>query len=115
MLKKILLTAVLASLLEPALANAGTIAIRGAGTASCGTWVKELELRHSLFQWVVGFVTATNYAESQKAPDRPGETDVLDGADHNAIDVWMTNYCTENPLTPLWIAAGVLAKEGSIN
>ncbi|MDW9459356.1 hypothetical protein GOA57_05200 [Sinorhizobium meliloti] len=104
----------LALMLLPSIADAGNIKIRGAGTASCGTWISEPELRQSLLiQWVLGYITAMNYGRWNDIPLQPEEIDLLKGADVNAIEVWMSNYCTQNPLEPLWVAAGVLVEQGS--
>lgn len=106
--------AALAFMLLPTMAYSGNIKIRGAGIASCGTWVSEPEMRQSLLlQWVLGYITAMNYGRWNDIPVQDEEIDLLNGADANAIELWLTNYCTQNPLQPIWVAAGILVEQES--
>lgn len=108
MIKRTIIAATIALMVMPTIAKAGSVSIRGAGSFSCGSWIKETDYRPLNMQWVLGFITALNYAESQRKP-KDGETDLVDGTDANAIEVWMTNYCQANPLEDIWVAAGLLA------
>ncbi len=62
--------------------------------------------------WVLGFVTGMNVLKSATQPDG-GNVDVLNGADVDAIEVWITNYCNENPLKQVWNASVDLVIEAS--
>lgn len=96
----------LIALLLPSLADAGSLVTRG--SVSCGNFVKDREARRISVIWALGFVTASNYAEWKRLPKQDKEVDLLDGADADAIELWLVNYCTKQPLTPLWFAAGEL-------
>jgi len=50
------------------------------------------------------FVTAINVNRSMASPAGDA-ADVLNGADKDAIELWMTNYCTQNPLNVDLLAA----------
>lgn len=95
----------------PTIVNAETVTVRALGTAHCSTWVKNPELRRDYMQWVLGFVSAMSYARWQSIPRQSAEIDVLNGVDANAAEVWMTNFCTQNQLQPIGIAAAVLVSQ----
>ena len=73
--------------------------IRGAGATSCGMWVEDRKLNghYSQLAWIMGFISAYNHYVDSKARNRPDG--VFGSIDHNAIAVWMDNYCSNNPLS----------------
>lgn len=53
-----------------------------------------------MLNWVMGFTTAVNASFS--AQNNDGQpVDVLNGADLDAIELWLVNYCTANPLNKI--------------
>jgi hypothetical protein len=107
-MKNAFCVAVFSFLFLPTIVNAGTITVRGVGTESCGTWVKNPDLRRGNMEWVLGFVSAMNYAHWKDVPRQSAEIDLLNAIDANAIEVWMTNFCAQNQSQPIGIAAAVL-------
>lgn len=77
-------------------ASAGEI--KGAGAGSCGQWVEERKNNNnwsSQLHWVQGYISAYNvYVYRGKHPNG-----VFGNADHNALAVWLDNYCEKNPLS----------------
>ncbi|KQX98732.1 hypothetical protein ASD36_21740 [Rhizobium sp. Root1334] len=110
-MKRAVCAATISLMFLPTIVNAGDVTVRGVGTAHCGTWVENPELRRDYMQWVLGFVSATNYARWQNVPRQSAEIDLLNGIDANAVEVWMTNFCTQNQLQPIGIAAAVLVNQ----
>lgn len=92
--------AMIAVLLVPTMANAQTITVLGAGTYSCGTWLKQENYRPMMLNWVLGFAAAMNVEAIGKTPTK--DVDVLGGADANAVEAWITKYCTANPLEEMF-------------
>ncbi len=88
--------------------DAGIFTIMGSGTKSCGTIAKDHEEdRWSKVidsAWVNGYITSYNNYE------HTGE-DVAKGIDAAAIDLWIYNYCKENPLDNLHDATRELVNE----
>lgn len=80
-------------------------AVMGAGNDSCGKWVESREIQSSHYQfkqWIFGFVSGTNWAKSKKQATPPdGEATVL----------FIDQYCKNNPLHPLVLAAAALVQE----
>jgi hypothetical protein len=75
--------------------------VYGSGVGvSCGTWWAErrdVVLHADATQWVLGFLSGV----SASGP-------VLKQSDHNAIELWIDNYCQANPLDKLATAAAKL-------
>ncbi|MDQ0319655.1 hypothetical protein QO002_001793 [Pararhizobium capsulatum DSM 1112] len=108
-MKRIVCVAIFSLLVLPTMANAGQeFAIRGVGNSSCGKYVRDDNLRKFALQWVGGFTTAINQMQAEVSTER---TDMLKGADGDAIDVWMMNYCTQNPLKTIREAASELVRQ----
>lgn len=113
MRKGTLRAAMLVFILIPTMANAQSYKVMGGGIASCGDWVSSKDpLRIQLAHWVLGFVTAMNV---NRAASMPGieNADVVNGANGDAIEGWITDYCTQNPLKNVAQAAVELYKEAS--
>lgn len=104
--------AVFAILFLPPLASAGSATVRGVGSVRCATWERNPEKRPAYMQWVLGFVSAMNYAHWRSAPRETENIDLLSGRDADAIQAWMTTFCAQNQLQPIGIAAAVLVNEG---
>lgn len=73
--------------------------IYGAGTLSCGRWLADRKSKNDVdwllhAQWILGWVSSAGYYGQQ-----PKETD------SQAIDAWVDDYCTKNPLENLNSAA----------
>ena len=92
--------------------SAHGLEVYGAGAESCGKWIefsKNQLMRYNLNQWVLGFVSAASLFDgAKKLGFESGE---LAETDSNAVGVWMDNYCRENPLDTIMLAAGVLVGE----
>lgn len=91
-------------------ASAATNFSRGLGGASCGEFLAAQEhhdvVNQGLYeQWAQGFLTGRNVSEalhSEKVVDLP---------DPDAMDHWLTNWCTKNPLVSYGIAVSALMRE----
>lgn len=82
----------------------------GAGALSCGAFLKQEHVRNGVMQWVLGFVTGFNIVRA--AATKSSETaDILNGADADAVEVWLANYCKTNPLHDIASAAVALTIE----
>jgi len=80
----------------------GPMALVGVGARSCGKFVAETKddenIRAAYFFWAQGFLSGLN----QKYLVRfESSTDL---ADHNALRLWVENYCEENPLDSYYVA-----------
>jgi hypothetical protein len=66
-------------------------------------------------QWVFGYIVAFNISIaadlSRATGSSPESFDLLDGLDNKAIAAWVDNYCRENPLDPVTVAAKKLVDE----
>ncbi|WP_132073622.1 hypothetical protein [Sinorhizobium americanum] len=109
MRKGTLRAATLAFMLTPTIAIAQQPQIRGAGLASCGTWVSESDNRLDMTNWILGFTSSVNIDRHLKGDHR----DVLNGADLPSVELWITNYCTKNPLRKIWEATLAMIMEAS--
>ncbi len=108
MLKRLLLL----SLLVPSLANSadsnGAFTVLSLGTKSCGTVVSDFnkgdwgKLTNSI--WVAGYLTAIN-EHTFRGKNVAGSTDP------DSWDLWIYNYCSQNPLDNLYKAASALYME----
>lgn len=91
--------------MQPLVAQAQEFMVLGAGNQSCGTWVKNPATRQVGLSWVLGFLTAMNASEAIATGKR---INVTEGTDTNGVELWITNFCTANPLAPLSDATGSL-------
>ncbi len=80
----------------------------GAGTVSCGEWLKyrkeDSHISNQYQQWVLGFITAYN------AHVYDG-LNVAEGVNAEGISAWTDKYCREHPLDDLYIATHRLILE----
>ena len=96
----------------PTVAGAdATYLIRGAGAASCGTWISERPLQSSPLRamdesWVLGFLTGVNAMRLAVGNSQIGLT-----TDANGLLAWVDNYCRANPLKSISDTALALATE----
>ncbi|RWB27531.1 MAG: hypothetical protein EOQ43_26905 [Mesorhizobium sp.] len=84
-----------AAMALPSLAQAQEYTVLGAGNQSCGSWVKKTTTRNFSLSWVLGFITAMNATEAIVTGKDPN---VTEGTDANGVELWITNYCSANPL-----------------
>lgn len=104
MIKKTIIAAAIALMMLPTIANAGNIFVRGYGVSSCGTWVQDQAARENMLNWILGFATGMNNARFEQSPEQQATIDLLNGADANAIETWIGNYCALHPLDSLTLA-----------
>ena len=81
--------------------HASSAEIWGAGARSCGEWIENRKKNNDIIymSWIQGFISSYNlYVYTRKNPNG-----ILGNADHNAIAVWMDNYCQSNPLNTLGV------------
>lgn len=94
----------LALLVSGAHAGQSVYAVGLAGV-SCGAWLQDRvnPANHaSELEWVLGFVTGSNYRNTEtqgRPPDTPG------------IEEFLNQYCENNPLQNLFLAAAALVQE----
>ena len=85
-----------------------TFIVLGSGTKSCGRFVQEFDGKGwpSLInsEWINGYLSSVNRFII------PG-TDVTEGIDLAGRDLWIYNYCRQNPLVPLRQATDNLMME----
>ncbi|MCK3776193.1 hypothetical protein MZK49_05550 [Ensifer sesbaniae] len=111
--KRTLRAAMLVFMLIPTMASAQQVAIRGAGMSTCGSWVSGDRLdRLNSLSWVLGFVSAASVFRAKEFSS-DGKYDAMNGADADAIELWITNYCSQNPLKKLWNASTAMLIEAS--
>ena len=103
-------TAILLALSQTAAAadSKGNFVGLGTGTKSCGTVVRDYQERGASFvannAWVNGYLTAIN-----RYVYRGG--DITENIDLEGRNLWIHNYCTQNPLSNLVDATGALVSE----
>ena len=89
-------------LLAPNSAASDEMAVVGPGALSCGKIIASMEAdkigRAAYFFWAQGFLSGLNFEYS---PDFEFSTDL---SDHDALMLWLENYCKENPLDRYYIA-----------
>jgi hypothetical protein len=77
----------------------------GAGSVSCGYWIEvrnQTSLHHQLRQWVLGFISGANcYTEGKQATPQ----------DQAAVAAFIDQYCKNNPLHVLSMAAVAVVQE----
>ena len=80
------------------------VAVYGAGTASCGTWLADREkpMHDYELSWVLGWLTASSYFYEEDHLGRLRHTDA------NAVSAWLDKYCREHPLESISLAAAQL-------
>ena len=80
--------------------------IIGFGTASCGSWTEGQKQKERLAdaqqQWLLGYVSAFNLQSS---------VDYLKGTDAPGLLSWISQYCAQNPLDTIQVAADALVIE----
>lgn len=104
-MKHITIILIMLLLSAPAFAydSDGSFHIYSLGNSSCGEVVEEYQkdswgkLNNSI--WVGGYLTAINQHVNN------GIGDIAKGADPSARDLWIYNYCQDNPLDNLKDAA----------
>lgn len=89
---------------------AGGFKNKGAGTLSCGEFVEVTVARNMAMDWAAGFITGINYSEARQSVDE-GDIDVFGGIDMNAAEVWLTNYCADNPSDNVAVAVTALVRD----
>jgi hypothetical protein len=100
-MKKLYLLAALLFLLPPHLANSKDIL--GMGTTSCGTWLaaKDDVVPRTIYgEWILGFISGSNWQSQVQA--RP--------VDSPAVYAFVDQYCTNNPLHMLTLAAAAVVE-----
>jgi hypothetical protein len=85
-------------------ASAQKISVWGTGQMSCGRWLAERNSegnRSILHNWVLGFISGNNWYTKRQAnpPDADGVSSFVD------------QYCQNNPLHPIFLAAAALVGE----
>ena len=96
-------------LMAPVIAAADEVlAVAGAGASSCGKFIADTEGTETMsliyFSWAQGFLTGLNakYVKSR---------DSTDLSDRDALELFIENYCEENPLDNYVRAAAKLWHE----
>ena len=88
---------------NPATPDERQLIMAGAGAHSCGKFIANMELDeifHDLyFFWAQGFLSGLNF---KYFLNQESATDL---ADHDALQLWLENYCDENPLDQYSAAA----------
>ena len=75
----------------------------GVGARSCGKWLEDRRTgnRYDDVEWLLGWVSAAGqYRDAQ-----------LRHSDSAAMPAWVDNYCTANPLDPIYVGAYKLVEE----
>ena len=84
------------------------VMIWGAGTISCGEFIKVVAKNPQnevvFGQWLNGYISGRNFADRSVA-------DYAAGLDRTALISWITNYCKDNPLDVFFNAAEALITE----
>lgn len=102
---KIAFIAVVMLLTLPISAHAKASWVGGAGTCSCGQWIKDRKDEDSgkdyqYLEWIHGYVSGRNW--SGKETHLP---------DDDAITAFLDLYCKNNPLDTIFAATLVLMQE----
>ena len=96
---------ILIVLLPFTFATADEVMVVGAGSHSCGKWLaskNDLGARYQYQQWVYGFITGSNYRTARKQSMPP---------DLESVTAFVDQYCSNNPLHALFLAAAAAAQE----
>jgi len=96
---------ILIALFPFVVAAADEVMVVGAGSNSCGKWLESknnLGARYQYQQWIYGFITGSNYrtARKQSMP-----------LDLESVSAFVDQYCSNNPLHALFLAAAAAAQE----
>lgn len=94
-----------------AAAQAQPYVVAGPGTQTCGKWSAAMRERddtdrYILSAWVAGYITAADMLRTGV-----GRPSVLTSTDMQAIEGWVSSYCTTHPLDHLSVAAEQLLIE----
>lgn len=85
---------------------AQTATVIGTGTRSCGEWTDDQ--RHGVLlpdeAWLAGYLSGYSVYSIDGI-------NVTKGLDPGARDGWVSNYCLNHPLDPIWMAADQLIVE----
>ena len=85
---------------------ADELVLVGVGAASCGKFIADYELvGDSYLQWTQGFLSGLNLKYFQNWQS------ATDLSDPYALQLWIQNYCEENPLDVYVVAASQLWHE----
>jgi hypothetical protein len=89
--------------------------IYGAGTRSCGEWLKSRADQNKSFEyqyqsWIDGFLSGVNLMGTD-LPDVLGTYPATKPIDAVAFYAWIDNYCRQNPLNSLVTATAALRLE----
>jgi len=117
-----LLRLTLAALLLTATpAMAQSVTLMGLGSSSCGAWTAAKHPVPSSYntaapdiasaiagsrqvQWLLGYLSGANIW-------RAGSEDALAGTELVGLEAWVSNYCAQNPLDNIHVAAHALMRE----
>jgi hypothetical protein len=83
-----------------------SVMVIGQGASSCGAWTKSRDdyvTHHYQLQWVLGFISAMNWQNTEKQARF---------ADTDAVAAFIDNYCAANPLKGMVGAAASVVQEG---
>ena len=93
--------------------------LMGAGTSSCGEWLRlrnaennpgtnyrDLATAYQLVAWIDGYLSGVNMANSDLSPDF-----LASQPNGSAMKAFVDNYCRSKPLDPIVAAAAALVKE----
>lgn len=87
---------------------AGSPVVLGNGAQSCGTWTRHRQQGNPEWVdngvWVVGYISGYNAFGL-------GSSDVTAGTDTQGVWAWIDNYCANNPLDTIQVAATALILE----
>ena len=78
------------------------LAVVGAGGTSCGRFIAQHRIRTHrdvYFTWTQGYLSGLNFKHIIAADEKATNLSDLDGQ-----QIWLENYCQENPLDLYWIA-----------
>src|SRR6266705_1916680 len=76
--------------------------LMGAGMSSCGKWTESKsipQLHYQVKQWVLGFISGSNWARDEIQVTPP---------DEQAVVAFVDKYCKNNPLQRVSSAAAIL-------
>lgn len=80
----------------------------GPGAATCGKYFSENQkMKSSFFFWAQGYLTAIFWAMESSS--------ILAQKDPEALNLWLDNFCKDNPLKSYHEAVKALVKELMLN
>ena len=81
--------------------------VRGIGTDTCGQYIKaNVTQKNWYLMWYTGYISGVNAS-------LPGKYDHSNKIDIDSLDLWLENYCKNNPLETFERAVASLLKETS--